>query len=73
MIFGWLDVERIEVSSKRVFLALADSTYISQHPAAIPEKCFQEISENKGKFDLPLLCGPLDILPQSYLTVGPPL
>jgi hypothetical protein len=38
MIFGWLDVELIEVSSKRVFVKLAESTYISQHPAAIPGK-----------------------------------
>jgi hypothetical protein len=38
MIFGWLGVEFIEVSSKRLFLGLAESTYISQHPAAIPKK-----------------------------------
>jgi hypothetical protein len=35
MIFGWLDVEVIEVSSKRVSLKLAESTYISQHLASI--------------------------------------
>jgi hypothetical protein len=43
MIFGWLGVELVEVSSKRVFLKLAESTYISQHPAAIPEKLSRDI------------------------------
>jgi hypothetical protein len=49
MMFGWLDVELIEVSSKRVFLQLTESTGISQHPAAIPEKPSGGIRK-KGKF-----------------------
>jgi hypothetical protein len=62
-----------EVSSKRAFLKLAELTYISQHHATIPEKLPEDIRKKKGKFNLPLLRGALDILPQSYLTVGPQL
>jgi hypothetical protein len=37
-----------EVSSKRVFLKLAELTYTSQHPAAIPARRYQNIYFRKA-------------------------